>query len=137
MAALQKKAFASYFSGWPEAGRPADIAELWSGDEDDEETWAGFMCAQGTHTVVDIQVLVPAETRIDDLPAASTMRPVPVSEVVEAFGHVQPTRAEFERLADTTRSPLLDDDGRWTGRCLVLYQDGVPESVAFWGSSGD
>lgn len=137
MAVVQKRVFTAYFSGWPEESRPGDIAELWSGDEDDEGTWAGFMATQGTHSIVDIQVLVAAETRIDELPPASTMRPVPAAEIVEVLGHDKPTRAEFERLSDTTHSPLLEDDGRWTGRCLVLYEDGVPGSVAFWGCSGD
>ncbi|GAA2010420.1 hypothetical protein GCM10009839_00390 [Catenulispora yoronensis] len=79
-AALQNQVFAEFFSSWPEADRPADIAELWSGDEKDEDSWAGFM---GEH------------------------------------------------------SPLYDDDGRWTGRCVVLHGDAAPEAVAFWGHSGD
>ncbi|GAA1993886.1 hypothetical protein [Catenulispora subtropica] len=133
MAALQSEVFAEYFSTWPQDRRPADIAELWSGDERDEDTWAGFMGAQGTHTILDVRGLVPPDTRVDYL--FNTMRPVPVAEIIETFGHDKPTRAEYEQLGDA--SPLLDDDGSWTGRCLVLYQNGLPEAVAFWGSSGD
>ncbi|ACU70529.1 hypothetical protein Caci_1608 [Catenulispora acidiphila DSM 44928] len=59
------------------------------------------------------------------------------AEIVAAFGHDKPTRAEFERLSDATYSPLLEDDGRGRGRCLVLFQGGVPEAVVFWGHSGD
>jgi hypothetical protein len=137
MAALQAKVFEEYFSHEPEDARPADIAELWSGDPEDEGTWAGFMGTTGTHSILDIQVLVPAETRIEDLPPVSTMRPVSAAETIEAFGFDKPTRADFERLSDTGRSSLPEDDGRWTGRCLVLFKDGAPESVAFWGWSGD
>ncbi|WP_344661244.1 hypothetical protein [Catenulispora subtropica] len=137
MSSLQTEVFAKYFSTRPEELRPADIAELWSGNEFDEDTWAGFMATQGTHSILDIRHLVPAETRIDEL-TGNTMRPVSTAETIAAFGHDMPTRAEYERLADTTYSPIFDeDDGRWAGRCLILYKDGVPESVAFWGVSGD
>ncbi|HUZ39569.1 MAG TPA: hypothetical protein VMV17_24865 [Streptosporangiaceae bacterium] len=56
-------------------------------------------------------------------------------EDVAVFGHDQPSRAEYDAPAED--SPLRDDDGRWTGRCLVRFQAGRPESVAFWGCSGD
>jgi hypothetical protein len=135
MAVLQKRVFAEYFSTWPEHGRPADIAELWSGDEYDEDTWAGFMNAEGTHTILDIRAFVPDET--GELPAGTVMRPVPVPEIIEAFGHDKPTRAEFEELSDAAYSPLLEEIGGWMGRCVVLFRGGVPESVAFWGCSGD
>jgi hypothetical protein len=134
-AALQAKEFVRIFSTWPEEHRPADIAELWSGDELDEQTWAGFMCAQGTHTILDIQEFIPTEVDFDSLPEGATMRLVPIVEVVEAFGHGRPSRAEFERLS--RRSSLFEDDGRGTGRCVVLHEGGIPTAVAFWGHSGD
>lgn len=133
--ALRAREFARVFSGFPAEDRPADLAELWSGDDLDETTWAGFMRTQGTHTIVDIQDLVPSESGLDAPPARSTMRHVPVAEVVTVFGHRRPGRAEFERLPED--SPLFQDDGRATGRCLTLYDAGAPTAVAFWGCSGD
>jgi hypothetical protein len=59
-ATVQAREFTRVFSTWPEEQRPADIAELWSGDEFDEQTWAGFMCAQGTHIILDVYEFVPA-----------------------------------------------------------------------------
>jgi hypothetical protein len=133
--ALRAREFAGLFGELPEDLRPADIAELWSGDEFDEDTWLGFMCAQGTHTIVDIRSFVGADVDLDALPEGSTMRQVPAAEVLEVFGHGRPGRDEFERL--TRHSPLFGDDGRGTGRCAVLYEGRDPVAVAFWGRSGD
>lgn len=134
-AAAQAREFVRVFGGLPAQDRPADLAELWSGDEFDETTWAGFMCAQGTHSILDIYEFVPAAVDFDSLPEGLTMRQAPAVEVAEAFGHGRPSRAEFERLP--LRSPLFGDDGRGTGRCVVLYEAGAPSAVAFWGHSGD
>lgn len=48
------------------------------------------------------------------------------------FGHDQPTNDDFERF---TKEPWEID--RWEGRGTVLYQDGQPHGLAFWGISGD
>lgn len=133
--ALQEKVLAEYFSSYPEEDRPAALAELWSGDEDDEQTLAGFMATQGTHTILDIRLFVTDQAAAEDAWTNSIMECVPATEVAEVFGHSKPSVAEFNGLAES--SALFKDYKRGSGRCLVLYRQGFPEAVAFWGCSGD
>lgn len=66
------------------------------------------------------------------------MRPRRADAIIRLFGHDKPTRIEFERPhADRSNPPDSEDDGRWNGRCVVLFQDGEAHEIAFWGSSGD
>jgi len=52
------------------------------------------------------------------------------SAIREAFGSDRPTRADFDGV-DVEYAP------RWSGHCTVLYMDGIPDEIAFWGLSGD
>jgi hypothetical protein len=46
---------------------------------------------------------------------------------------------EFDRVyqpgAQGSLSDLLGD--RWTGRSMIIYKEGTPAEVFFWGFSGD
>ena len=62
----------------------------------------------------------------------STVRRLSDSAAQEAFGTTTPTRAQFDADADTI--PYLH---RWSGLYQLLYAEGRPAEVAFWGFSGD
>ncbi|MGW4487937.1 hypothetical protein ACWEOE_29330 [Amycolatopsis sp. NPDC004368] len=62
------------------------------------------------------------------------IRPLSSTELADVFGTQQPTTADFDR-SSSSLDALLGD--RWTGRSLVIYQDGTPTEVCFWGFSGD
>lgn len=122
--ALQTEVFASepYFReelakwGLPQ---PLSLDELWS------EQYYEFLGTNGTHSVLDVDI--------------NDLRPLTARELVETFGTEQPTRADWARVAGeyaTGVQHLMDSD-RGTGRSAILYLDGKPEAVAFWGFSGD
>lgn len=98
--------------------QPATLAELWS------EPYYEFLGSNGTHSILDTEM--------------EMISPLTATELAKTFGTEQPTRADWDRVAGqhaTGVGHLLDD--RWTGRCAVLYRDGAPDAVAFWGVSGD
>lgn len=101
---------------------PATMAELFE-DEDVQES--------GTHSIIDVfQVIEPGEP--DDF---GTVRLLSPQEVHAGFGTDKPTIAQFDALAGTYDLP--DDSPRWSGVAAVLYTDGQPTEIAFWGHSGD
>lgn len=106
--------------------RPTSLAALKAAKEIDE-FWD-----EGTHSILDVE-------RVDadaDDPFA-TIRPLDAEELDELFGTRQPSAADFDRVYHDTS--LLDDvlEERWTGRSVVIYRDGRPDEVFFWGYSGD
>jgi hypothetical protein len=46
-------------------------------------------------------------------------------------------RADFTLLSDSERLDEFVSGGGWTGRAAVLWADGAPAEIAFWGYSGD
>jgi hypothetical protein len=56
--------------------------------------------------------------------------------VRELLGCDHPTAEEFEAACDR-HDRLGVTKFRWTGRYTVLYRDGEPHELAFWGMSGD
>jgi len=56
---------------------------------------------------------------------------------VELFGTAQPGRADYTPLAGSERLDEYVTAGRWTGRAVLLWTDGAPTEIAFWGYSGD
>jgi hypothetical protein len=124
LAALHASVFASetYFKeeladcGLPV---PATLEELWT-----EPYWE-FMGENGTHTILDIS----------SMEQISPLRP---GETAQTFGTDRPTRADWDRVAPPHGGGVWHLVGeRWTGRCVLLYRDGEPTEVAFWGASGD
>jgi hypothetical protein len=69
----------------------------------------------------------------------STIIPLNAAELDEVFGTAQPGADDFDRVYEPgPGGPLATLFGeRWTGRSLVIYKDGAPAEVFFWGFSGD
>ncbi|MBG6136256.1 hypothetical protein [Longispora fulva] len=102
--------------------QPATLAELWG-----SEVYHEFLGTNGTHSILDVPSI-----------GQDGISPVDAETVMRVFGADQPTRADWDRVAGEHArgvQGLLGD--RWTGRCVVLFQDGEPVEVAFWGFSGD
>ncbi len=98
-----------------------------------QETYWEFMGTCGTHSVIDMLRVVPADVRDQDY---GTIRPLTDEEAQQLFGTPRPDRARFDAVDVIT---LFDSatGGRWTGRSVVLWADDRPDEIAFWGISGD
>jgi hypothetical protein len=108
--------------------RPSSLAELTEAKED-EEFWG-----EGTHTILDLQqVVAEGDGQVE------CISPLSAAELSRVFGTVQPSAADFDRVYQPgPGGPLGELCGeRWTGRGLVIYKDGAPAEVFFWGFSGD
>jgi hypothetical protein len=101
----------------------------------DQRYWE-FMGTSGTHSIIDIQTVVPADFAGDAEEEFCTIRPLLDKEYVALFGVAQPTRAGFDALDSSAKHDYVTG-GRWTGRAAVLWDAGVPAEIAFWGYSGD
>jgi hypothetical protein len=57
------------------------------------------------------------------------------------FGTEQPSAADFDRGCKSGLVGPLDLGSllgeRWSGRSVVIFKDGSPAEVFFWGFSGD
>ncbi|GAB3880959.1 hypothetical protein GCM10029964_036220 [Kibdelosporangium lantanae] len=112
--------------------RPTTMAEL-NAAKEIEEFWDA-----GTHTILDVDRMVAGD---DD--EIGGIRPLTDDELTEWFGSVEPSAADFERvpmhIQRVGETGTLSDltETRWTGRSVVLYRDGKPAEVVFWGFSGD
>lgn len=101
------------------------MAELWQ-----DEEWQEYIGTGGTGTVLDFDRLVPADHPGDCFAA---VRPLTERELRAWCPDGRPTRAAWEdALPD-----LLRDVGRGYGRCTVLYRDGEPVEVGYWGCTYD
>jgi hypothetical protein len=109
--------------------KPMSVAALARAKEN-EEFWD-----EGTHTVLDVErVWKPGDE--DDFAA---IRPLSAFELVEAFGTEKPTGADLERVFEPGGGGVLGDmlGQKWSGRSALIFGDGVPVEVLFWGLSGD
>lgn len=102
--------------------RPGSLAEL-DALRGSEEFWE-----IGTHSVLDVDRLIGSREPDRD----GTVRPLTDEEAVRYFGTATPTREQFEAAG----APMPDVEG-WSGFCQVLYADGRPTEIAFWGATGD
>jgi hypothetical protein len=102
--------------------RPASLDEL-DALRDTDEFWE-----IGTHSILDVDQVVGS----DEPWREGAVRPLTTAEAEQLFGTTTPDRAQ---LAAVDVFGTVDE--RWTGRCQVLYADGRPAEVAFWGFSGD
>lgn len=116
----------SSVSGLPD---PASVEDL----TEQEEYWE-FMGESGTHSILDVLGVIPASSAGQDY---GTIRPLSDAEYGELFRTAQPGRADYERLAGTERLHDYVTGGRWTGRAAVLWENGAPAQIVFWGYSGD
>ncbi|MFJ6382596.1 hypothetical protein ACIQI7_21645 [Kitasatospora sp. NPDC092039] len=105
--------------GFPGRG----IVELWQ-----DATWQEYIGTGGTGTVLDFYELAVTE---DDAPFV--MRPLSQHEVLAWAPDGRPTREQW----DAAKRRLLEPVGRGKGRCTVLYRDGRPSEVGYWGCTAD
>ncbi|MGW2398672.1 hypothetical protein ACWCYY_19180 [Kitasatospora sp. NPDC001664] len=101
-----------------------DIVELW-----EDEAWQEYILTGGTCTVLDHHALIDAEAG-DQF---AMMRPLTEAEIRGWAPDGRPTREQWE--AATRR--LLDPVERGIGRCTVLYRDGEPAEIGYWGCTAD
>ena len=108
--------------------RPSSLGELAAAKEI-AEFWD-----EGTHTILDVGQVFAAG---DDPDAA--IFPLSPAELNRVFGTQQPSAADFDRVYQPGPGGLLGGlmGERWTGRSMVIYEDGTPAEVYFWGFSGD
>ena len=103
-------------------------------DPYEQEQYWEFMGNSGTHSIIDVVNVVPVDFAGEEF---GTIRPLSDAECIELFGVVQPGRADFMPLSNSERLHEYVTRGRWTGRAAVLWTDGAPAEIAFWGYSGD
>jgi hypothetical protein len=106
--------------GFPGRG----IVELW-----EDESWLEYILTGGTCTVLDFYALIDAEAG-DEF---AMMRPLTEDEIRSWAPDGRPTRDRW----DAAIRQLLDPVGRGIGRCTVLYRDGEPAEIAYWGCTAD
>ena len=131
--AIQREVFASgQFQYWLDdpsiSQRPATFEEFWSSEKASHPEG-------GTHSILDVSIIAEPEQLSADLAAYAydeKIYPLSAEESRTVFGTAEPTRADFEH----NRQSLPHDFDRGSGRCVVLYREGQPDEVAFWGSSG-
>jgi hypothetical protein len=134
--ALRRQVFAS--GDYLKPGYYGDVFDLPEPDSVDDlfeqEQYREFMGTSGTHSIIDVASVVPADFAGEEF---GTIRPLSDGEYVELFGVTQPGRADYTPLAGSERLHEYVTGGRWTGRAAVLWADGAPAEIAFWGYSGD
>jgi hypothetical protein len=108
--------------------RPSSLAGLAAAKEI-REFWD-----EGTHTILDIDRVIAAGSG-----QVGAIVPLSAAELTRVFSTQQPSAADFDRVYQPgPGGPLGELCGeRWTGRSMVIYKDGAPEEVYFWGFSGD
>ncbi|MER7111323.1 hypothetical protein [Streptomyces sp. NPDC000229] len=101
------------------------IEELWQ-----EEEWTKYILTGGTGTVLDlIHIVHPTDTA-----RGPFMRPLTDGEVRRWAPSGRPAHAEWVNALETER---LSYPGRACGNCTVLYRDGEPTEIGYWGVTAD
>ncbi|GEB56813.1 hypothetical protein [Streptomyces gardneri] len=101
------------------------IEELWR-----DPAWHEYIFTGGTGTVLDFPHMIDATDRSD----GPFMRPLTDSEVRAWSPSGQPTYEDWDAALDSGR--LEFPDGA-QGNCTVLYRDGRPASIGYWGVTAD
>ncbi|MEU8007488.1 hypothetical protein AB0B66_40550 [Catellatospora sp. NPDC049111] len=81
----------------------------------------------GAHSVIDMTGVAPS-------PELGMVAPVPDDDLEEVFGTCRPTA---DAIAAAIAGGNLEDFGRWYGAYVVAHDGDVPESIIFFGHSGD
>lgn len=123
---------ARYVGGEVAVPRPTSL-DILNAAKETEEFWD-----EGTHTILDTDRVVTSAEDGDDV-GDGAIRPLSPAELARVFGTEQPSAADFDRVFEPGMSGVLGDltGPRWTGRSVVIYQDGAPAEICFWGFSGD
>lgn len=101
------------------------IEELWQ-----DEEWKEYILTGGTGTVLDlVHIVDPTDTEWGPF-----MRPLTDREVRGWAPSGRPTYAEWVDALATERLPY---PGRACGNCTVLYRDGEPTEIGYWGVTAD
>ncbi|MGD1223536.1 hypothetical protein AB9Q10_34515 [Streptomyces krungchingensis] len=117
----QEEQLAEDDHGFP--GRTID--DLW-----EDPAWHEYIFTGGTGTVLDQPTLIEA-TDPDDGPY---MRPLTDAEVKAWAPDGRPTYDDWDTAL---HSEQLDFPHRAQGRCTVLYTDGRPTRIGYWGVTAD
>jgi hypothetical protein len=104
----------------------SSIADLW-----DDPGWREFIEVSGTGSVLDFPRLGPDPEDPDPL---GTMQLLTDDEVKAWWASGRPTYAEW---IDALVSGQLEYPGRACGRCTVLYRNGEPVEIGYWGVTAD
>ena len=131
LGSLRRRVFAEgSFVNPSEIGFPAPE----SVDDLVTEPYWEFMGTSGTHSILDVLTVTAAD---DEAQPTATIRPLTPLESQELFGTPRPSRADFGRASDSGQLHEYVHGGRGTGRAVVLWGEGAPAGIAFWGYSGD
>ena len=104
--------------------RPTTMEEL-QAIRDTEEFWE-----VGSHSILDVDHVIGEHDEDHD----GSVRPLSPRETERLFRTASPDLKLFAERSSELSASL----GRgWSGRCQVLYEDGLPTAVGFWGFSGD
>jgi len=114
----------------PAPPRPTSLEHLAQLKDDEEyDFWAW-----GTHSILDMDRVEPANAEAD---LDGGLRLLSAREVRKLLGGDHPSAEDFEAAYHRHGSGMGVAHSRWTGRYTVLYRDGEPHELAFWGFSGD
>lgn len=101
------------------------ITELW-----DDENWMQYILTGGTGTVLDQAHMVdPTHTEWGPF-----MRPLTDDEIRSWCPSGRPTCEEW---LEAMKSGRLSFPGRACGNSTVLYRDGRPSQIGYWGTTAD
>ena len=106
-------------------GEGRTVEELW-----EDPAWHEYIFTGGTATVLDFPLMIDAE----DPDPGPFMRPLTEAEIRAFAPDGRPTYADWDEALDCER---LDFPDRAQGRCTVLYTDGEPTQIAYWGVTAD
>jgi hypothetical protein len=101
------------------------VEELWR-----DPTWHEYIFTGGTGTVLDFPLMIEAT----DTDSGPFIRPLTDREVRAWAPNCRPTYEEWDDALDSYR---LDFPGRTQGNCTVLYRDGQPAQIGYWGVTAD
>ncbi|MFB6749362.1 hypothetical protein ACFCX6_00285 [Streptomyces sp. NPDC056353] len=101
------------------------VEELWQDRE-----WQEYIFTGGTGTVLDFPAMIEAAEPHD----GPFLRPLTDDEVRAWAPEGRPTYEQWDAALD---SEHLDFPGRAQGNCTVLYRNGRPAQIGYWGVTAD
>ncbi|MEV4680297.1 hypothetical protein [Streptomyces kurssanovii] len=101
------------------------MEQLW-----EDKDWMEYILTGGTATVLDqVHLVDPAHTEWGPF-----MRPLTDEEIRVWCAGGRPTRAEWLEAMESDRLPF---PRRACGNCTVIYRDGQPAEIGYWGTTAD